>query len=69
MVAALLPGGWLLLEEPDFFPVYTSTSQIYVDFMYGLALKGPSSGVHRAIRLAEQSLGTHVISWHISAGR
>src|SRR5262249_44676845 len=30
------PGGWLLLEEPDFFPVYTSTSQIYIDFMVRL---------------------------------
>jgi hypothetical protein len=36
MVAALRPGGWLLLEEPDFFPVYTSSSQLYVDFMVAL---------------------------------
>jgi len=36
MVAALRPGGWLLLEEPDFFPVYTSPSQLYVDFMVAL---------------------------------
>jgi hypothetical protein len=36
MVAALRPGGWLLLEEPDFFPVYTSTSQLYIDFMVRL---------------------------------
>jgi SAM-dependent methyltransferase len=36
MVAALRPGGWLLLEEVDFFPVYTSTSQLYVDFMVAL---------------------------------
>lgn len=36
MVAALRTGGWLLLEEPDFFPVYTSTSQIYIDFMVRL---------------------------------
>jgi len=33
MIDALRPGGWLLIEEPDFFPVYTSTSQLYVDFM------------------------------------
>jgi protein-L-isoaspartate O-methyltransferase len=36
LVAALRPGGWLLLEEPDFFPVYTSTSQLYIDFMVRL---------------------------------
>ena len=36
MVAALRPGGWLLLEEPDFFPVYTSPSPLYVDFMVAL---------------------------------
>lgn len=36
MVAALRPGGWLLLEEPDFFPVYTSPSRLYVDFMVAL---------------------------------
>ena len=33
MIEALRPGGWLLLEEPDFFPVFTSTSQLYVDFI------------------------------------
>jgi SAM-dependent methyltransferase len=38
MVDALRPGGWLLLEEVDFFPVQTSSSQVYVDFM--LALTG-----------------------------
>ena len=36
MVAALRPGGWILLEEVDFFPIHTSTSQIYTDFMTGL---------------------------------
>jgi hypothetical protein len=36
MGAALRPGGWLLLEEPDFFPVYTSPSPLYVDFMVAL---------------------------------
>jgi hypothetical protein len=36
MVAALRPGGWILLEEVDFFPIRTSTSQIYTDFMTGL---------------------------------
>jgi SAM-dependent methyltransferase len=36
MVAALRPGGRLLLEEVDFFPVHASTSQLYVDFMMGL---------------------------------
>ncbi len=38
MIAALRPGGWLLLEEVDFFPVQTSTSPLYIDFM--LALTG-----------------------------
>jgi SAM-dependent methyltransferase len=33
MIDALRPGGWLLIEENDFFPVYTSTSQLYIDFM------------------------------------
>jgi ubiquinone/menaquinone biosynthesis C-methylase UbiE len=36
MIEALRPGGWLLLEENDFFPVYTSTSQLYIDFMVAL---------------------------------
>jgi ubiquinone/menaquinone biosynthesis C-methylase UbiE len=36
MIDALRPGGWLLLEEVDFFPVYTSTSQLYIDFMVAL---------------------------------
>jgi SAM-dependent methyltransferase len=36
MIAALRPGGWLLLEEVDFFPVQTSTSPLYVDFMLAL---------------------------------
>ena len=33
MIEALRPGGWLLLEEPDFFPILTSTSQLYIDFI------------------------------------
>ena len=33
MINALHPGGWLLLEEPDFFPVLTSTSRLYIDFI------------------------------------
>jgi SAM-dependent methyltransferase len=33
MIESLRPGGWLLLEEVDFFPVQTSSSQVYVDFM------------------------------------
>ena len=36
MVAALRPGGWILLEEVDFFPIRTSTSRIYTDFMTAL---------------------------------
>ena len=33
MIDAVRPGGWLLLEEVDFFPVHTSKSAAYVDFM------------------------------------
>lgn len=36
MIDSLCPGGWLLLEEVDFFPVHTSSSQLYVDFMVAL---------------------------------
>jgi SAM-dependent methyltransferase len=36
MVDLLRPGGWLLLEEVDFFPVHTSESQLYIDFMVAL---------------------------------
>ncbi len=36
MIDALRPGGWLLLEEVDFFPVHTSSSQLSVDFMVAL---------------------------------
>jgi SAM-dependent methyltransferase len=36
MIDALRPGGWLLLEEVDFFPIHTSASQLYVDFMIAL---------------------------------
>jgi SAM-dependent methyltransferase len=36
MIEVVRPGGWLLLEEVDFFPVHTSTSQVYADFMVAL---------------------------------
>ncbi len=36
MINALRPGGWLLVEEVDFFPVHTSASQVYIDFMVAL---------------------------------
>jgi hypothetical protein len=36
MIAALRPGGWLLVEEVDFFPVQISTSPLYVEFMLAL---------------------------------
>lgn len=36
MVDALRPGGWLLVEDVDFFPVDTSSAQLYVDFMRAL---------------------------------
>jgi hypothetical protein len=45
MIAPLRPGGWLLLEEPDFSPVHTSTSELYVRFMVTLTGKiGAASG-------------------------
>jgi SAM-dependent methyltransferase len=37
MVDALRPGGWLLVEDVDFFPLLTSTSPVYRDFMLALA--------------------------------
>jgi SAM-dependent methyltransferase len=37
LVSALRPGGWLLLEDVDFFPIHTSTSRLYIDFMEALA--------------------------------
>jgi SAM-dependent methyltransferase len=36
MVSALKPGGWLLLEEVDFFPVQASENVDYRDFMTAL---------------------------------
>jgi SAM-dependent methyltransferase len=36
MIEVVRPGGWLLLEEVDFFPVHTSISQVYADFMVAL---------------------------------
>lgn len=36
MIGALRPGGWLLLEEVDFFPVHTSASSAYREFMVAL---------------------------------
>jgi SAM-dependent methyltransferase len=36
MIDALRPGGWLLLEEVDFFPVLTSSSPVYSHFMTAL---------------------------------
>ncbi len=36
MISALQPGGWLLLEEVDFFPVHASDNADYRDFMTAL---------------------------------
>jgi ubiquinone/menaquinone biosynthesis C-methylase UbiE len=36
MIASLKPGGWLLLEEVDFFPVHASHQSDYRDFMVAL---------------------------------
>jgi SAM-dependent methyltransferase len=37
MISALRPSGWLLIEEVDFFPIYASDSQVYIDFMVALS--------------------------------
>jgi hypothetical protein len=44
MIAALRPGGWLLVEGVDFFPIHTACSQLYIDLMVGLAGVIASSG-------------------------
>lgn len=36
MISAVRPGGWLLLEEVDFFPVHASDNADYRDFMTAL---------------------------------
>jgi 2-polyprenyl-3-methyl-5-hydroxy-6-metoxy-1,4-benzoquinol methylase len=36
MIKAVRPGGWLLLEEVDFFPVHASSNADYSDFMSAL---------------------------------
>ena len=36
MITAVRPGGWLLLEEVEFFPLGASSSQVYIDFMTAL---------------------------------
>jgi len=44
MVAALRPGGWLLVEGMDFFPIHTASSQLYIDLIVGLANVIASAG-------------------------
>jgi ubiquinone/menaquinone biosynthesis C-methylase UbiE len=36
MVSATRPGGWVLIEEVDFFPVHASSSTTYREFMNAL---------------------------------
>ncbi|GAB4065478.1 methyltransferase domain-containing protein [Ancylobacter sonchi] len=36
MISVLRPGGWLMLEEVDFFPVHASDSETYTRFMVAL---------------------------------
>src|SRR5262249_23373721 len=36
MLSAVRPGGWLLIEEVDFFPVHASSSDIHSKFMSAL---------------------------------
>jgi SAM-dependent methyltransferase len=44
MIAALRPGGWLLVEEMDFFPIHTASSQLYIDLITGLTSVVASAG-------------------------
>jgi len=44
MITALRPGGWLLVEAMDFFPIHTASSQLYIDLIVGLANVVASSG-------------------------
>jgi SAM-dependent methyltransferase len=44
MIAALRPGGWLLVEGMDFFPIHTASSQLYIDLIVGLANVIASAG-------------------------
>jgi len=44
MISALRPGGWLLIEGMDFFPIYTASSQLYIDLLVGLANAIASAG-------------------------
>jgi SAM-dependent methyltransferase len=44
MISALRPGGWLLIEGMDFFPIYTASSQLYIDLIVGLANVIASAG-------------------------
>jgi SAM-dependent methyltransferase len=37
MIDVLRPGGWLLIEDVDYFPIHTSGSRLYVDFMVALS--------------------------------
>jgi SAM-dependent methyltransferase len=36
MITALRRGGWLLVEDMDFFPIRTASSQLYIDLIVGL---------------------------------
>lgn len=36
LAAAVRPGGWLLIEDVDFFPIQASASRLYVEFMLAL---------------------------------
>jgi SAM-dependent methyltransferase len=44
MIFALRPGGCLLIEGMDFFPIYTASSQLYIDLIVGLANVIASAG-------------------------
>jgi SAM-dependent methyltransferase len=44
MITALRPGGWLLVEGMDFFPIHTASSQPYIDLIVGLANVIASAG-------------------------
>lgn len=60
MIKALRPGGWILLEEVDFFPVHASSSKAYSDFMTALTsvvVRAPGCGCFWARALPDLVAG------------
>ena len=66
MIEVLRPGGWLLIEEVDFFPVHTSSSKAYSDFMVALTntvVKAPGCGCFWARALPELVAGMGLLQF------